>query len=522
MPSGKLAPPPTPLVGRGADLSAIAAWLAEGARLVTLTRPAGVGKTRLAAEAARAVLAEGRAAVWRADLSEARGAEGVCDAVALALGVQGEPAAAADATARIGRALAARGEVLLVLDEMDALVEHAAATVGRWLALAPEAVFVVTSRERLGIAGEVVHEVLPLALPEGSELGGEAVDLFVQVAGRVRGGFTPSPAEAPFVAAIVRELDGLPLAIELAAPRMAMMGPRALLHRMGSRFEVLRRERGATGRHATLEAAIDGSWSALAPWERDALAQATVFRGGFTLEAAEAVIEFAAHAGPVAPPVLEVIAALRERSLLHAAPAGAGELRLGLYTSMRACGAARPDRDATRAAAARPAAHVDSTAEGWAARLSGRDGPEARGRILAERENLLAVIERVLGRGPVSARAAEPALRALLVLAPVLLHEGALGAYVRLLDPVLAATRDSGADPRLSAHALAVRGSLLRQRGEVRAGSRDLVRALAAGPDPGRRRPHRAGHPRARPRAGEPRGRGGGAGPLRAGPRPLP
>jgi predicted ATPase len=468
-------------VGRGADLTAIAGWIAAESRLLTVTGPAGVGKSRLAVEMGLCLHAEGRAEVWRAELGDARGVEGICDAVALAIGAQREPSAGASPAARLGRTLAARGELVLILDELEALVEHAPATVGQWLALAPEAIFLVTSRERLGIPGEVVHELAPLGLPQGSEVSGEAVELFVQAAGRVRGAWSPTPAEAPFVAAIVRELDGLPLAIELAAPRMAMMGPRALLHRLGSRFEVLRRAAASVGpsRHATLEAAIDGSWSALAPFERDALAQASVFRGGFTVEAAEAVVDLGAHAG--APPVIEVVAALRDKSLLHASYGGAGdEVRLGLYQSLRAFAAARATEAETRAAEARHASYVVSAAEAWSKRLAGRDGPEARRRILAERDNLLAVIERVLGRGPVSARAAEPALRALLVLAPALLHEGALDAYVRLLDPVLEATRDSGADPRLSAHALAVRGALLRQRGEVRAGSRDLVRALAA------------------------------------------
>jgi predicted ATPase len=477
-----VAPPPEPLVGRSADLAAILGKFAEDERLLTITGPAGVGKTRLAIEVGLALAAEGRAEVWRAELGEARGAEGICDAVALALGMVREPSRdAADAVLRIGRALAARGEVALILDEMDALVAHAAETVGRFLSLAPEAIFVVTSRERLGIAGEQVHELAPLALPEGAGAEGEAVELFVRAVRRVRGDYTLSAAEAPFVAAIVRELSGLPLAIELAAPRMALMGARALLHRLGSRFDVLRRGgAGAAGRHATLEAAIDGSWSALAPWERDALAQCSVFRGGFTLEAAEAVIDVRAHAG--APATLDVLAALRDKSLLYAfAPRAAlGEVRLGMYAAIRAFAADRLDEAATRAAEARHAAHVVSAAEAWSKRLTGRDGPEMRARVLAERENLLAVIERVLGRGPVSARAAEPALRALLVLAPALLHEGALDAYVRLLDPVLEATRDSGADPRLSAHALAVRGSLLRQRGQSKAGSRDLVRALAS------------------------------------------
>jgi predicted ATPase len=468
-----LTAPAEPIVGRAADLAAIDALFATEQRLVTLTGPAGAGKTRLALEAGLGFATHG--AAERADLGEARDLAGLCDAVALALGAGGDRGD--DPVARLGRAIAGRGEVLVVLDDFDAVLAHAAESVGRWMTMAPEAVFLVTSRERLRLPGEAVHEVGPLSLAEG-EATSEAATLFLRAARRARGSFALHPAEAPYVAAIVKELDGLPLAIELAAPRLAVMGARALLHRLGSRFEVLRRS--GAGRHATLEAALDSSTQALHPWEAEALSQCTVFRGGFTLEAAEAVIDVRAHPG--APPPLDVVASLREKSLLHGyEPRGApGELRLGMYASIREHAGRRLAPEALRAAEARHAEAVVRAAEAWASRGVGREAAEARARILLERDNLLAVLERVTARRPVTARAAEPALRALLVLAPVMGDEAPLGAYVNLLDPVLAATADSGADPRLVAHALAVRGALLRRRGQARSGSRDLVRALSA------------------------------------------
>jgi predicted ATPase len=465
--------PAEAIVGRAADLAAIDALIAADERLVTLTGPAGAGKTRLGLEAALGFATHG--AAERADLGEARDLAGLCDAVALALGAGGDRGE--DPVARLGRAIAGRGEILILLDDFDAVLGHAAESVGRWMTMAPEAIFLVTSRERLRLPGEAVHEVGPLSLAEG-EATSEAVELFVRAARRARGSFALSPAEAPYVAAIVKELDGLPLAIELAAPRMAVMGARALLHRLGSRFEVLRR--GGAGKHATLEAALDSSTQALHPWEAEALAQCTVFRGGFTLEAAEAVIDVRAHPG--APHALDVVAALREKSLLYGyEPRGArGEIRLGMYASIREHAGRRLAPEAMRAAEARHAEAVVRAAEGWAQRGVGREAAEARARILLERDNLLAVLERVTARRPVTARTAEPALRALLVLAPVVTDEAPLGAYVNLLDPVLAATADSGADPRLAAHALAVRGALLRRRGLALPGSRDLVRALSA------------------------------------------
>jgi predicted ATPase len=471
-------PPSEPIVGRARDLAAVGSCLAAEARLVTVTGPGGMGKTRLAQELARRLVAEGLfPAACFAELAGARDPAALCDAVAAALGAAGEAGRGADPVARVGKALAARGPALVVLDDFDAAVAHAGATVGRWLALAPEASFLVTSRERLALDGEVVHELGPLALPEGDAAiaSAEAVDLFVRCARRLRHDFTLAEADAPFVAEIVRALDGMPLAIELAAARTAVMGPRALLHRLRSRFEVLRRtHKRGPDRHATLEAAIDGSWQALAPAERDALAQCTVFRGGFTLEAAEAVIDLAAHPG--APPAMDVIAALRDKSLVVALPGPRGDLRLGLYASIREYAARALDPAATAAVEARHAAHAVRSAEALAARVA---EPEARSALLAERENLLAVIERVLGRGPVTARTAEPALRALVVLAPLLEHDGPLESYVRLLDPVLDATQGSGADPALIGRALAVRGRFRWQRGDDRGGARDLVRALA-------------------------------------------
>ncbi len=466
----------TPLIGRDGALAAVTRAIDEGARLVTITGPAGAGKSRLAIE-----VALGKDAAARADVSEVTRREALIDAIALAIGAEG---------GALDKALASRGELVVVLDDADRAIDALRAAIPPLLHAAPELVIVVTSRERLAIEGEAIVELGPLDLPSdraepksGAIEASAAVALFVAAARRVRSDYALTEAEAPFVAALVRELDGLPLAIELAASRMAVMGARALLHRMASRFEVLRKSGAARGRHATLEAAIEASWIALAPHEQDALAQCAVFRGGFSLEAAERVIDVSRHKG--APPVMAILEALRDKSLLfamtdHHVP---GELRLGIYASVRDFAMRSLSAEDKRAVELRHADAVVAEAELLSKRASkqasGKTAREARARVLADRENLLAVIERVLGKGPVTARAAEPALRALVVLAPAMLYEGPLEALVSLIDPALAATRDSGADPRLSANALAVRGALLRKRGKIRAASRDLVQALA-------------------------------------------
>ncbi len=480
MPRTNLTKPPGPLVGRRAEREALLAMLREGARAVTITGAAGAGKTRLAIDVAEALLREGRfAEVWRCDLGDARDAAGVRDAVGQAIGAAST--APADGPSNgLGLALEARGDVLLVLDEMEGAASAAAETLDPWLAAAPSAAFLITSREPLHVAGESVFDLAPLPLPPRGEATGDAVELFVKCAQRARPGYTLTDVEAPFVEALVNDLDGLPLAIELCAPRMAVMGARALLHRMSSRFDLLKKQPARAGdRHATLAAAIDASFQTLSVEEQSALAQCAVFRGGFTIEAAEAVVDLAAFPG--ASPVIDVLQVLRQRSLLRAmeAPGVPGEMRLSMFAGVRAFALEKLTFADRTAVNDRHAHHVVRAAEEHERHLAGKHGAEHRARILAERDNLLDVIDRVLGRGPVSSRTAEPALRALLVLANVAPETGPLETFVRALDPVLTATKDSGADPRLSARALHARGVLLLSRGDVRGGSRDLVQALA-------------------------------------------
>lgn len=440
--------PRPPLVGRGADIAAVTRWLQEGARLVTVTGPAGMGKTRIALEIARACEEPTVAVV--VELAGAADDAGLCDAVGRALGLAEEDGGA-DPVARVGHALRSRGDVLLVLDGMDRLAAHAEGTLGRWLAISPELALVVASRERTHLPGEVVHEVGPLP---------EAEALFVACAQRIRAGWGPSDAERESITAIVRELEGVPLAIELAAARLSVMGARALLHRIRS---------GAPGVRDALERALEGAWSSLDENEQRALACATVFRGGFDVEAAEAVLD----AGRAA---LDVVSSLKDKSLLFAREDARGDVRLDMYQSLRVHAGRKLDElpGARALAESRHAAHFVGLA---AALGDGRD-PDGNARLVAERENLLAVIERVARAGTVSARAAEPALRALLALAPLLFAHGPLRAYEILVDPAIAATRGSGADPSLVAQVLLVRGALHRHRGAASKGARDLVQAL--------------------------------------------
>ncbi len=316
-------------VGRGADLREIAARFEAGARLVTLTGIGGTGKTRLATRFAWTWLGEWPGGAWFCELTEARSPEGITHAVAGGLGVQ---APGGHAVKLLGLTLRDRGPCLLVLDNFEQVARHAPATLGAWLDAAPEARFLVTSREILGLPGEVLIPLSPLE-PDA------ALDLFATRAAAVAPAFALNEANTPTVRELVALLDHLPLAIELAAARARIMSPATLLERMSRRFELLR-AKGRHDRHATLRAALEWSWELLAPEEQAGLAQLTVFEGGFDLEAAEAVLEVG-DAWPV-----EVVQSLVDKSLVRPV----GEERFTLLVSVRAFAAEHlRDREATEA-----------------------------------------------------------------------------------------------------------------------------------------------------------------------------
>ncbi|MBX7190789.1 MAG: hypothetical protein K1X94_01950 [Sandaracinaceae bacterium] len=457
-------------VGRQRELDVLTRAVEGGARLLTVTGPGGVGKSRLVREGLLALRDshEDMVPSVLCELGETSTLEGLVDRVVDALG--GSGARRKDLT----RLLAQRAPVVLVLDPFDRLVVHAA-VLSEWLRAVPALAIVAVSRQVLRLPEEVVLDV-PAITDEPT-----AVRLFEAIAERHRPGFALSDADRPAAAAIVRELDGLPLAIELAASRMAVMSPQALLHRLRNRFDVLRRGSAEGARHHALEASIAWSMELLGPAARDALAQCTVFRGGFTIEAAEAVVRIdpapAAQAG--SGDVLDLLQSLRERSLLTVTePSTVGELRLHLGQSVRAFvepSLTEPQRDA---AEDRHARHYVERAEGWAKEASQRDGWRARARIAAERDNLLAVVERILGRPNVSSRSADRALRALVALGPVLLREGSLEITRSHLERGLSVAQGSGADPRLQARALLLRAEVKTRVGDLEGADRDLAEAM--------------------------------------------
>ncbi|MGM1063732.1 ATP-binding protein [Saccharothrix sp. Mg75] len=298
----------TSFVGREAE-SALVAGALGSSRLVTVTGPGGAGKTRLAVEVAGADAGE----VVFVDLSVVAAGGDVPGAMAAALGLREGPPGPGGAVARLVAALAER-RVLLVVDGCEHVVDDAAAVVGAVLAGCPGVRVLATSREALGITGEVVRPVPPL--PVGGA-GSAAVRLFADRAAAVSPGFRVEPV-LEVVAGICRALDGLPLAIELAAARVRSLPVAEVAARLGDRFRLLSRgSRAAPARHRTLHAVVEWSWGLLSPAERVVARRLAVFADGARLSDAEVVCGAACPEAPGGPEVDELLPSLVEKSLVE-------------------------------------------------------------------------------------------------------------------------------------------------------------------------------------------------------------
>ncbi len=471
-----IGPQATSFVGRVAELADLHQLFRQGARLVTLLGPGGTGKTRLSLQFGQQLVTHfqsvnekgrRRGGVWFCDLTEATDKDGVCAAVARALGV---PLVPGDPVKQLGHAILARGETLLVLDNFEQVVSVAGATVGAWLAAAPQARLVISSRELVRVTDEHVFEVPPLRTPKDARdaKGAEAVQLFIERARAVRRGWEPTEAELGAIADIVKQLDGMPLAIELAAGRMGVLSPSQLVQRLPRRFDVLVDRRGQVDRQATLRGAIDWSWNNLSPAEASMLAQLSVFRGGFSAEAADAIASLPGGGGQ-----LEALMLLRSKSLVRAYfPTGdEGQTRFGLYESIREYAReklqALPERAGTAARHTRwfleLGTRLAASAEGSRAPLDALD---------LERENLGAVFQRAL-EAPDGAQAA---LRAVLALDPLLTMRGPFGVHLQMLDVVVERTEGQAA---LQVLALEARSRARLARGKVTEAEADLLLAEA-------------------------------------------
>ena len=400
----RLPAPPLPLIGRAAEVAAVRALLATpDVRLVTLTGAPGIGKTRLATEIAAVSAPAFPGGVVFVPLAPIRDPDLLLPTIARALGAKrtvGRTAIEAIRAALDGR------RTLLALDNFEQIAA-AAAHLAELLAACPSLVALVTSRSVLHLRGEDEYRVPPLALPDPDHLPPvadlaqcAAVALFLRCARTAVPDFCLTAANAPAVAAICVRLDGLPLAIELAAPRLKLFAPVELLRRLERRLVWLTNgPRDLPTRQRTLRDAIAWSDELLAPAERALFRRLAVFAGGWTLNAAVAV---GATPGEDAAEraVVDGIAALLDKSLLHRSVPPDGEPRFAMLETVREYGAEQlaasgEERDARRR-------HAD-----YYATLAARAEPHLYGaeqavwveRLEREHDNLRAALRWLLERG---------------------------------------------------------------------------------------------------------------------------
>ncbi|MFI7638259.1 BTAD domain-containing putative transcriptional regulator [Nonomuraea sp. NPDC049400] len=317
-PRGNVRAPRTSFIGREAELDQLAALLGQ-ARIVTLVGPGGAGKTRLATE----VALRSAEAAWMVELAPVSDLNEVLGTVLDALELRDDrppyrmPADGTDPVAQVAEAVAGR-PALLVLDNCEHLIDAAAEVAERLLTECPDLRVLATSREPLNLPGEHLAPIPPLAPPPVGASPGQAetypsVRLLLDRAGAARPGFAIDDDNVAAVVALCRRLDGMPLAIELAAARLRTMTPQQLADRIGDRFKLLTGgSRTALPRQQTLRAVVEWSWDLLGEEERVLARRLGVFAGGATLEAVEEVCGGAA----------DVLGALADKSLVQVSPEG--------------------------------------------------------------------------------------------------------------------------------------------------------------------------------------------------------
>jgi predicted ATPase len=464
--------PITPLLGREQEAAAVEDLVAgEGVRLVTLTGPGGVGKSRLMVEAARRLGPGFADGVRFVELAAVSAADLVAPAIAAGLGLS---TSAGQLTADLEAYLRDR-RLLLAVDNFEQVV-GAAPLLSELLAAASGLVVLVTSRAVLRLSGEHEFAVPPLPVPparagpDAADLQGYAsVQLFVERAHAVDPGFELTAGNAGAVAEICRRLDGLPLAIELAAARVRLLPPQALLARLGQRFSLLTGgARDLPQRQQTLRNTLDWSFELLSAGEQALFARLGVFAGSFGLPAAEAVGASSPQESHTAGQgqVMDTLSALVDSSLVRA-QTGGGQPRFSLLETIRQYALERlSDSGEWLEAHDRHAAYFLALAEPADADLTGNGQLAWLDRLETEHDNLWAAISWLAGHGPL-----EQAVHLSLVSWRFWWLRGHSAEYARLVGDFVAGSEDM--PPCQHAMALTEAGFVLIGNGDL-AGAQQL------------------------------------------------
>ena len=452
-------------IGREHLLHTIQLRLAEGERLLTLLGIGGSGKTKLAVRYGWQHSDDWPGGVWFCDLAEARSLDGIVSAVAASFGVTIGPGESAEQMANV---LAGRGKCLIILDNFEQVSRFSHQTLGVWYRMCPQAHFMVTSREILGLRGESAIPVPPLEETE-------ALELFLALAKDANARFSPSEEDHKAIEKLVELLDYLPLAIELAAARVRVLNPQKLLARINDRFRLLTSASGRRDRQSTLRATLDWSWNLLAEWEKSALAQISIFEGGFDLESVEAVVDLDEFED--APWPMDALQSLVEKSLVRPV----ADDRMSLLVSVHEYATEKlgkmRDRDDV---VARHIAHfIQFGVDAAIAALDTHGGTELRNNLALELDNIMAAHRRAMQQDDVhgatyTLTAAWAVLRIQGPPQPVMER-----AHTMLVHPDLSSNHPSVENADLRGRVLIIAGQSALRVGDLVAASQHFSEAIA-------------------------------------------
>jgi predicted ATPase len=485
-------------IGRVKLLDEIARHVDGGARLISLVGPEGIGKTRLGLRAAALELPRfgARGGVWFVDCTEVTGPEGLVRELLLLQGLLPEAGAQLEAESRRARrALAELGPALILLDGPDPAISALGPFLRRTLEEVAGLLVLVTARSPLGLEEEKVVKIGSMKLPKQSQQDArstaavEACALFIERAGEARRGFSPTPAELHAIAQIVRQLDGVPLAIEIAAARLRALTAPELLERLPRKVNLLvgaPKGSASLSQRSALAGAVAWSLDLLPAWEQAALAQAAIFRGGFDSDAAVEVIDLSGFAD--APAVETALESLLEKALLRVQEIPgrwrqedlpSEGRRLDMPAVVRDFAEARLGSDVARESLIRRhAAHYVRVCGAWAENVDGHGGLALRRNLELETDNLVAAVRRALAADPQTLTSISTALRGAMALEPVLATRGPHELLLDILDRAIEPAEAVGVPYAQRARALEARGRALRARHDLKRSLEDLDAAL--------------------------------------------